>query len=55
MDHKPKRTVNKITVNVPNKVYENFKLKSYEDGYSMQMALKTLIDHYSDDKLVLKS
>jgi len=54
MDNNIERKVNKITVDVPNKVYERFKAKSYEDGYSMQIALRILMEHYADDKLALK-
>jgi len=50
-----KNKINKITVNIPNMIYERFRSKSYEDGYSMQIALRILVEHYANDKIIVKT
>jgi hypothetical protein len=45
-----KGKVRKITVNVTNDLYEKFKYKCYEEGYSMQQALQLLMENYLKDE-----
>ena len=50
MDKHIKGTVRKITVNIPGSLYEKFKYKCYEEGYSMQKALQLLIEDYTKNE-----
>lgn len=45
--------VTKVTIDVPARMYEEFKNKTREDGYSIQQALHLLIQHYSNNTLTI--
>lgn len=42
--------VRRITINLPGDIYERLRYKSYSEGYSMQEALRLLIDFYLQDE-----
>jgi predicted DNA-binding protein len=49
MDSDVKGKIKRITVQLPEDLYEKLRYKSYEEGYSMQETLLLLINYYIND------
>lgn len=46
--------VSAVNVRLPHNLYERFKRKAIEEGFSLQKATYLLIEHYTNDILVIK-
>ena len=44
-----------VTTRIPHILYERFKMKALSEGYSMQEATYLLIEHYTNDTLIIKN
>ena len=55
MDRKLEGKVTVVTTRVPHTLYERFKMKALSEGYSMQEATYLLIEHYTNDTLIVKN
>jgi hypothetical protein len=54
MGRKLEGKIDSVKVSLPHVLYERFKLKALTEGYSMQKAASLLIEHYTNDTLIIK-
>ena len=47
--------VSTITVNIPYVLYKKFRLRATSEGYSMQKAIYLLVEHYTNDTLLINN
>jgi len=54
MDKKSKGKISTVKTRLPHSLYEEFKIKALDEGYSMQQATYLLIKHYVSNTLMIK-